>query len=324
MKKKILSLIVTAALILILLSQISLDRFLKVILTISPFWVVVGFVMYSLGYLFRAIRFRMLLGDKVSLKEMYPLVCLHYMANNILPARLGELSYIYLVKKLHRIPTAEGIASLTIARVFDLIALSSLLFLSALFVENVPALIAQSFVVAGALMLVPVIFVFFVVHGGRRFVGLMEKILIALNLKRFRKSEIVLEKSLEIIDCFHVVKSRKVILYTLLNSFAVWLFIYLMNFSLLKGIGMDLALPIVILGSTFSVLTNIAPVPSIASIGIYEGVWALAFISLGIAKEAAIFSGFVAHIMMLVYVAILSGMAMFVLRDKNFNPFHTG
>jgi len=324
MKKKIISLFVTAALILILLSQISLDRFLEVILTISPFWVAVGFVMYSLGYLFRAIRFRMLLGDKITLKDAYPIVCLHYMANNILPARLGELSYIYLVKKLHQIPTAEGIASLTIARVFDLIALSSLLFFSAVFVENVPALIAQSFVVAGALMLVPVIFVFFVVHGGRRFVGLVEKILIALNLRRFRKSEFILEKSLEIIDCFHVVKSRKVILYTLVNSFAVWLFIYLMNFSLLRGIGMNLALPIVILGSTFSVLTNIAPVPSVASIGIYEGVWALAFISLGIPKEAAIFSGFVAHIMMLVYVAILSGMAMFALRGKSINPFHTG
>ncbi len=324
MKKKIISLFVTAALILILLSQISLDRFLEVILTISPFWVAVGFVMYSLGYLFRAIRFRMLLGDKVSLREMYPLVCLHYMANNILPARLGELSYIYLVKKLHQIPTAEGIASLTIARVFDLIALSSLLFFSAVFVENVPPLIAQSFVVAGALMLLPVIFVFFVVHGGRRFVALIEKILIALNLRRFQKSELILKKSIEIIDCFHVVKSKKVIFYTLLNSFAVWLFIYLMNFSLLRGIGMNLALPIVILGSTFSVLTNIAPVPSVASIGIYEGVWALAFISLGIPKEAAIFSGFVAHIMMLVYVAILSGMAMFALRGKSINPFHTG
>ena len=321
MKKKIISLIVTAALILILLSQISLDKFLDVILTISPFWVAVGFVMYSLGYLFRAIRFRMLLGDKVSLRQMYPLVCLHYMANNILPARLGELSYIYLVKKLHRIPTAEGIASLTIARVFDLIALSSLLFLSAVFVGNIPAVIANSFMVMGGLMLVPVVFIIFVVHGGRRFVSLMEKIFIALNLKRFEKVELILEKSLEIIDCFHVVKSRRVIFYTLLNSFAVWFFIYLMNLSLLRGMGLNLALPIIILGSTFSVLTNIAPVPSIASIGIYEGVWALAFISLGIPKEAAILSGFVAHIMMLVYVALLSGMAMYGLRDKNINPF---
>ena len=321
MKRKLLSLLVTLALILILFSQISLERFLVVISSMSLFWVAIGFIMYSLSYLFRTIRVRVLLGDRISLKEIYPIVCLHSMANNIMPARLGELSYIYLVKKLHRIPTAEGIASLTIARVFDLIALSSLLFLSAVFVGNIPAVIANSFMVMGGLMLVPVVFIIFVVHGGRRFVSLMEKIFIALNLKRFEKVELILEKSLEIIDCFHVVKSRRVIFYTLLNSFAVWFFIYLMNLSLLRGMGLNLALPIIILGSTFSVLTNIAPVPSIASIGIYEGVWALAFISLGIPKEAAILSGFVAHIMMLVYVALLSGMAMYGLRDKNINPF---
>jgi len=152
----------------------------------------------------------------------------------------------------------------------------------------------------------------------------MEKILISLKLKRFNKTEFILKKSRETIGCFHVIKSKRIIFYTLINSFAVWFFLYLMNLSLFRGMGQDIPLNLVILGSTFAALTNIVPVPSVANIGVYEGAWALAFISLGIEKEIAISSGFAVHVIILIYVALLSGMAMYRLRNKNINPFRTG
>lgn len=319
--KKLIPLLITVALIIILFSQISLENFLNTISGISPFWVLVGLLCYSISYLFRAIRFRMLLGNKIALKEMYPLVCLHYLANNILPARLGELSYIYLVKKLHRIPAAEGIASLTIARVFDLIALSSLFLLSATFVEDIPAVIANSFMVMGVAMLLLVVSLILIIYSGQRFVDLLERIFNVLGIKKSRKIEFILTKSRETVDSFHVIKSKKVILYTLVNSFAIWFFLYMMNLSLLRGMGLNLSLALVILGSTFALLVSIVPVPSVANIGIYESAWALAFISLGMGKEIAIASGFAVHIIILLYVALLSGMAMYKIGRKNLGWF---
>ncbi len=318
MKKKIIPPLVTVALILTLFSQLSPAKFFNVVSRISPLWVLAGFLCYLLSYLFRAIRFRILLDNRIALKDMYSIVCLHYMANNILPARLGELSYIYLVKKLHRIPAADGIASLTIARMFDLIALSFLFLLSAFSVENIPAVIAESFMFIGFAVLTLVISLTLVIYGGQKFVNMVERIFMRFRIKRI---EFLLGKARETIDSFHVIKSKRLILYTLVNSSAIWISLYLMYLFLLRGIGMEFGLAFIILGSTFAALTNIIPVPSVANLGIYESAWALAFISLGLGKETAIASGFAVHIIVLLYVALLSGMAMYGLKSRNINPF---
>lgn len=48
------------------------------------------------------------------------------LANQILPARLGELSYVYLARRTQGLPVGHGLASLLIARLFDLLAIGLL------------------------------------------------------------------------------------------------------------------------------------------------------------------------------------------------------
>ena len=51
---------------------------------------------------------------------------------DLLPARLGELSYVYLLTKRAGRPAEDGLASLFLAVLFDLIALVPLLILAIL------------------------------------------------------------------------------------------------------------------------------------------------------------------------------------------------
>lgn len=126
---KVAAVIITVILVAILLSQISIGDVAKTLISIDPIYIIIGFILYLGSYFFRALRFHILLNSKVSIKDLFSIVCVHNMANNILPARTGEVSYVYLSKKLHNISVGEGVASLMVARVFDFTTISFLILL---------------------------------------------------------------------------------------------------------------------------------------------------------------------------------------------------
>jgi len=98
---KILAVVITIALVAILLSQIRIADVIATLAGIDPLYLIAGFVLYVCSYFFRALRFHILLNGEVGLWDLFNIVCVHNMMNNILPARTGELSYIYLLKRFY-------------------------------------------------------------------------------------------------------------------------------------------------------------------------------------------------------------------------------
>jgi uncharacterized membrane protein YbhN (UPF0104 family) len=126
---KISVIVLTVVLVAILLSQISLGNVSTTLTSIDSICVIIGFILYLSSYFFRALRFYILLNNKVNLKDLFSIVSVHNMANNILPARTGEISYVYLSKKLHDIPVGE--------LAFVLLLFLALLFFGARFVDAI-------------------------------------------------------------------------------------------------------------------------------------------------------------------------------------------
>jgi len=93
--------VVTAALLALLLSHVEMSDLVATLKSIEPGYVLLGLGAYASCYLFRALRFYVLLNREVRVADLFAIVCVHNMVNDILPARSGELSYIYLLKKLH-------------------------------------------------------------------------------------------------------------------------------------------------------------------------------------------------------------------------------
>ncbi|OYT54283.1 MAG: hypothetical protein B6U72_03065 [Candidatus Altiarchaeales archaeon ex4484_2] len=303
----IISALITISLVGILLTQIDLNEALSLLFSISPLWLLIGFAFYSLGYLLRSIRFSFLLTGKARVRDLFPIVCVHYLTNNILPARTGELTYIYLVKKLQKIQVSEGISSLTIARFFDFISITFLFILSAFLAEDVPLVVEDTlYYVSIAACLLIAVFVF-LVYKSDAFISLPNWVIQKTGLHQFNAIVFIQGKLVETLTNLRVLRSKRLIFHCLWTSALTWLCIYLMTYSILKGLGFNLSIFLVILGSTISVFTNILPIPSIGAFGVYEGAWAVAFISLGVDKEAAIASGFVAHLALLIFSVILGG-----------------
>ena len=67
---KISAVVITIALVAILLSQIRIGNIGKTLASIGPIYVIIGFVLYIFSYFFRALRFHILLNNKVSIRNL--------------------------------------------------------------------------------------------------------------------------------------------------------------------------------------------------------------------------------------------------------------
>jgi len=92
-----------------------------------------------INYFLRAVRWRYLLISEKSipLSSLYPATIIGYMANNLLPARLGEFVRAYTLAQRERLETPAVFASLVIDRLFDGFTVL-LLLLMALFTLRLP------------------------------------------------------------------------------------------------------------------------------------------------------------------------------------------
>src|ERR1039457_2557662 len=73
------------------------------------------------SYFFRAVRWRFLLMPlkKISIKNLFAATIIGYMANNLLPARLGGFVRAYVLGEKENIETSSVFATLVLDRLFD-------------------------------------------------------------------------------------------------------------------------------------------------------------------------------------------------------------
>lgn len=311
---KIAAVVITIALVAILLSQIQIADIITTLAGINPLYLIAGFVLYVCSYFFRALRFHILLNREVGLRDLFNIICVHNMVNNILPARTGELSYIYLLKKLHNKKAGEGIATLFVARVFDFIAISLLFFISALMIQDLPAIIMKAIWAIAFFMILVIIFLITLLYFGESFLNLVRRFFKKFNLDKKNFAGYLLRKGEETAESFGKIKSKKVIFGSFLFSVLVWAFIYLFEYFILREMGITLTIWAVVVIGTFLLLMTILPIPSVCGFGTGEGAWTIAAMSFGISKEMSIISGFGLHILLIAYFLILGCYGLLVMK----------
>lgn len=102
-----------------------LDALLK-----ANYWYLIpACLLYQASTFCRAFRWRILLRHikKISTLNLYPIVVVGYMANNLLPLRVGELVRAYYIGERESISSISALTTIFIERLFD--ALTLLLFL---------------------------------------------------------------------------------------------------------------------------------------------------------------------------------------------------
>lgn len=305
------------------LTRVSPRVILDTLGSISPSFLLFGFALHLSAYALRALRFRILLHSKgLSFGALFPIVTVHNFLNHVLPMRAGELSYIYLVRERYGVPVGEGLGTLAIARMMDLMSFLVYFPLAVVLLslrgyalsppvwKALTASLPVLLVLAGSLL-------FFSLKGRMLYEllarwtkrrGLHQRSWVAASLGKLERT----------VESFEHLRSSSVYLRAFFLSLCILGVVYLVGYVLLAGMGYSMSLPLVILCSTLAYLGFLFPIYSFAGFGMLEAGWTAGCIMAGFSKEMGVASGFSFHIIVLVYVTLLGlwGMALMRMRKR--------
>jgi uncharacterized protein (TIRG00374 family) len=93
-------------------------------------WLFPALVAYFVGVWVRAVRWHYLLGPlkKVPIKRLFPVVVIGYMANDVLPVRMGEVVRSYVLGRRENVSKTGTLATIVVERMMD--GITMLLFLA--------------------------------------------------------------------------------------------------------------------------------------------------------------------------------------------------
>ncbi len=303
---KAVAVVITIVLLAILLSQVSVADVVTTLTSINPLYLAAGFLLYACCYLFRALRFWILLNGELGLKDLFRIVCVHNMVNSILPARTGELSYVYLLKKVHRRSVGDGVATLVVARMFDIVVIVIFFLLALQLMRDTPSALVGFAWVGGVVLVIVIVSFTLLVYSGRFFLNCVKSLFEMFHFVRWNLVKFLLAKAEETVESLDRIKSPGLFKYLqlFLVSCGNWLSLYLLVYLLLMGMGISVGFCAVLFASTFVLISTILPVQGIGGFGTIEGAWTIGFMLIGLTKVDAISSGFIYHITLILYFLI--------------------
>ena len=84
-------------------------------------WLLPALLAYFIGVWVRAVRWHFLLRGirRISARQLFPVVVIGYMANNVLPLRAGEVVRSYTLATRFQVSKSSSLATIAIERIFD-------------------------------------------------------------------------------------------------------------------------------------------------------------------------------------------------------------
>jgi uncharacterized protein (TIRG00374 family) len=263
----------------------------------DPGWVAFGALLSTADLAFRGVRWQRLIAPiaRVPFPRMFGYLLIGYAANNILPARLGELVRSHYVGDREGISRAAALGTVVVERVVDLVAVVAIASV-ALLVLSVRGVVASAvFIGAGfAGLLVAVVAIGLVAHrlpGADRIAGIVNR------WPRIGE----LARSLQ--GGLGVVSRPRTLLEALLASAAAWSCSILALAAVGQALGLQLSMgQAALMTSGVALAAAVPAAPS--NIGTFEGAAVLVGTTVGLSPEAALAVGLLSHATILVVTSV--------------------
>lgn len=311
-KKRILSpktlvfLALSLSLVYFLVRQLDPSKTLDAARNADPLLILASCAVYIVNNFFKALRFRVMLGDfRIPFFDLYTITSYHNFFNQILPARTGELTYIYYLKKIGKADVSKGLHALVVTRVFDFIVISGIFICSALMyfgARTSPALIT-----AGAVFFVVSVIVLFNLKWLMIVCGRLTHLAVKkLRLGQRPFAAAITGKIDSVVDEFSSFKTGKFVPQLALTTLCTWATLYFLFYLTIRAFGIEIGMLQSVVGSTGGVLTNVLPINSFGSFGTLEAGWTGGFLLAGMNEQNAIFTGFGYHFISFFASAIIA------------------
>jgi len=319
----LISALISIALLWLLFSQIKTEDIISTISRIYIPTLVAYMAVALIAAWLRAWRYKLLLKPQpISWGNIFLVTFIRNSLIDLLPARLGSLSYIYVLNKRLNFPFETATSSFVLAFFLDFLTLSPFLIVAVIAVG-----LGTTTISTPALLLISLaffIFIFFVLWKiiplSQFLLMIYERVLHASKSENKRLAKISIEKFQLTIDSLSQIHQRKIYFPVVLLSFLIrlakYISVYALFFSLLRSQGFllsELSFWKFILGISGAELTSALPIKGLAGFGTWESAWALTLRLMNFDSRLAIISGIGVHLLTNIFEYSLGIASIFIL-----------
>lgn len=263
----------------------------------DPAWLVPALGALALGVLMRAIRWTFLFTPETRppLRAVVRALLVGYFFNSVLPARAGEAARVVALHRSSGNSRAELAATVVLERVFDLVALVSLLFVTSPWLPDV-AWARAAAVLAGAVGLTCLVLAVSVaVWGDRPFRLLLRP----LALLPFLAEERLARAALNLVGGLAAVRRPSLTALALAWTTASWLTLGLSSWFVLRAFHLGLS-PLAGLLTVIAINLALVLPSSPAAVGVFEAATLVALSAYGVSTSDALPAALILHLVNLV------------------------
>ncbi|MCY4020540.1 MAG: lysylphosphatidylglycerol synthase domain-containing protein [Chloroflexi bacterium] len=311
---RLLSIVMTVALLYFVVNELG-GADLAALIRRIPAWSWIGaLLVYLTLNLLRALRFRVLLDKRESpLRLLIPITLYHNGLVRVVPFKLGEISYVILLKTRLNYSMQEGVGSLFGARILELLIIV-LVFAFGIFMSGEQFAAQRDQLMAGVLsvFLASVIGLYYAGSLLRLALGVMQRIPVVGRGKPRSFFAVAQSKLTDVAAEFDRIRQPRLFFSALFISCFTYTSSFLTNYILLRAVGLDAELPIVITVISLGMFGSAFPF-TLSGFGIVETAWWTGLTRFaGYAGDEAAAIGIVLHGFQIV-AAVLYGLAGYVL-----------
>ncbi len=266
--KVIISVIITAAIFYLVQRLITVKDIAGIFGKIPAYSLVGGVMLYFLSYTFRSLRYGTLLnGKKIRLSDLINISFIHGFFNKVIPLRIGEASFVYLLGKRHGVAAEESVSVIFLCRIYDTLICVIFLFFFSFFVTSIGSGSEGIRILCVILVIMLLLSVVFI----RRFIRIAAMCIDFIVSALPKKLGGPFAKVSGILSTVSVylknITTKEIIIKTLLFSSLNWLSIFIFYYVLIKGMKYGVKFLEMCYGTALANLANIVPVSAFGGIG---------------------------------------------------------
>jgi uncharacterized protein (TIRG00374 family) len=267
-------------------------------------YLIPALALYFSGVGVRAVRWHFLLRSlkPIPSRALFPPVVIGYMANDILPARMGEIVRAYILGRQENVSKAATLVTIVVERIFD--GLTMLTFLVAgLFALNLAIAELNALLRMGSALFIAAIVALAVFAGmPSRVERIADFFIQRLPSESLRARVTSLTRSL--LDGLGVLRSPTDSLAVYALSILAWLFETGMYLVIALGFNIHLPFPVFLLACAFANLVTIAP-STPGYVGVFDAPVMFVLTYFGVNPNLATSYTLVLHAALIVPVTLL-------------------
>ena len=303
-----------------LLKEIDIQEIPKTLSRLSIRALLIGFGCYCLLVLAKTLRFRALLNLDSGVHQVFPILAMHTFWGNILPMRTGDVSYVYLMQRRQKVDATQGVASLLVASLIDLVLLIGLVVATAWLLRTA---LRDTFsgtvlylipLLLGSGLIAVVVFVYAAPRACMRFA---ERCAAPLLTREKRSVSWAVDKVLAVLRELTTFRSNRRFLEVWAYSVLCLVIRFGFQCYLVTEMGVEIPMTEVLFALTFTNVFNLLPIQTVGNFGTTEFPFVWLLNHFGTSIETATVTGFSLHILILLYCLPL-GASGFLMKPKVF------